>query len=336
MTKHLTFGILGGGSWATAIAKILLENKQKDVPLNWYMRNTDNIEFIKKHHRNPHYLSSVEFSPDEQNIQIFNDMNAIVEASDILVLAIPAAFIQTAINSLKVSLKEKYIVSAVKGIIPYENLLINHFFYNHYGLPHKQFAAISGPCHAEEVAMERLSYLTIASQNTELADFVAQQFQCQYIRATTTTDVVGVEYASVLKNIYAIASGICHGIGYGDNFQAVLISNAIQEIARFLHEVQPAERDVSASVYTGDMLVTAYSQFSRNRTFGNMVGKGYSVRSAQLEMQMVAEGYYATKCVREINQRRGVELPICDAVYNILYERVTPMLEIKLLAEKLR
>ena len=251
-------------------------------------------------------------------------------------MAVPSAFLKDALKELTVEdFKNKKVFSAIKGIVPEHNLIVGEFFNTQYNIPLENIGVITGPCHAEEVAMEKLSYLTIASQNTENANFVASQLNCRYIKTTVSDDIFGTEYSAVLKNVFAIASGICHGIGYGDNFQAVLISNAIQEIMAFVDVVHPIDRDIKSSAYLGDLLVTAYSQFSRNRMFGNMIGKGYSVRYAQLEMNMVAEGYYGVKCIHEINKKFKVNMPITDAVYNIVYEKISPAIEMKLLTDKL-
>jgi glycerol-3-phosphate dehydrogenase (NAD(P)+) len=228
------------------------------------------------------------------------------------------------------------VFSAIKGIIPDELLIVGDFLNSTYEIPVGQIGVITGPCHAEEVAMERLSYLTIACQNTTNADTLASMMNCRYIKTTVSDDIYGTEYSAVLKNVFAIAGGIAHGVGYGDNYLAVLISNAIQEIKRFVDAVHPINRDINDSAYLGDLLVTAYSSFSRNRLFGTMVGKGYSVKVAQLEMNMVAEGYYATKCIYELNRKYKVHMPITDSVYRVLYEKVSPRIEMKLLSDQLK
>ena len=251
-------------------------------------------------------------------------------------MAIPSAFLKESLAGItKEDLKNKKIFSAIKGIVPEHNLIIAEFFNQIYEVPIENIGVITGPCHAEEVAMEKLSYLTIASQNAESANFIAAKLACRYIKTTTSDDIYGTEYSAVLKNVLAIAAGICHGLGYGDNFLSVLISNGIQEIKRFVDVVHPITRDIKDSAYLGDLLVTAYSQFSRNRTFGSMIGKGYSVKSAQMEMNMVAEGYYGVKCVHEINKKYKIEMPITDAVYHILYEKISPVIEMRLLTDKL-
>src|SRR6056297_81730 len=331
MATHAKIGILGGGSWATALVKILLGNGHK---INWYMRDEENIKYILKYQRNKNFLSDVKI--DTNNVNFYNSTNEIVKDSDILLFAIPAAFLKKALEDLKEPLDNKIIVSAIKGIIPDENLIIADFFEKHFDVPKNSFVVISGPCHAEEVALERLSYLTVSSQNEENRNLIAELFKIHYMKTNVSDDIYGTEYAAILKNIFAIAAGICRGLGYGDNFLAVLISNGMQEIKRFVDAVHPISRDLHHSVYLGDLLVTAYSQFSRNRTFGNMIGKGYSVKSAQLEMNMIAEGYYAAKSIIETNKTYQTDIPICRAVYHILYENISPAIEIKLLSNKLK
>ena len=325
--------MIGGGSWATAIVKMLSDNlSEKEI--FWWMRNAEAIEHIKKFKHNPHYISAVEIKLPEDHIS--DDIDHIIASADYIILNVPAAFLkQTLSNVTPDALKGKKIVSAIKGIVPEDNLIIGEFLHEKFNIPYQDILVVSGPCHAEEVAFEKLSYLTIACTDIEKAGHFASLLNTRYIKTNVSDDIYGTEYSAVLKNIYAVASGICHGIGYGDNFQAVLISNAIREIKRFVDAVHPINRDIKESAYLGDLLVTAYSQFSRNRTFGNMVGKGYTVKSAQLEMNMVAEGYYAAKCMHLKNQEHEVEMPICNAVYRILYERRAPHIEMKLLAEKL-
>ncbi len=325
--------MIGGGSWATAIIKMLSDNiSPKEI--YWWMRNEDAIAHIKNFKHNPNYLSSVEIKLPEDHIS--SDIAAIIKQADYVILNVPAAFLTETLKGLSAAdLKGKKMVSAIKGIVPDENLIIGEFLNQKYEVPLNDILVISGPCHAEEVALEKLSYLTIASTDTALAGDFASLLATRYIKTNVSDDIFGTEYAAVLKNIYAVASGICHGVGYGDNFQAVLISNAIREIKDFVDAVHPIDRDIKESAYLGDLLVTAYSQFSRNRTFGNMIGKGYTVKSAQLEMNMIAEGYYAATCMHHINQKYKVEMPICEAVYNILYEHHSPQVEMRLLTEKL-
>jgi glycerol-3-phosphate dehydrogenase (NAD(P)+) len=325
--------VIGGGSWATALVKMLADNtSQKEI--YWWMRSESAVEHIRGYRHNPNYLSSIEIKLPESNIS--TDLPWVIAEADCILLNVPAAFLKEALAGITPEqLRGKKIISAIKGIVPDENLIIGDFINKHYNVPFTDIVVISGPCHAEEVALEKLSYLTIASQSEDLATRFAGLINTRYIKTIVSDDIYGTEYGAVLKNIYAIASGICHGVGYGDNFQSVLISNAIRELERFVDTVHPIDRDIKETAYLGDLLVTAYSQFSRNRTFGAMIGKGYTVTSAQLEMNMIAEGYYAVNCLHQINKNYGVSMPICEAVYAILYEKRPPVLEMRNLAEKL-
>jgi len=331
MSNNPKIAIIGGGSWATALAKIILNNSDT---INWYFRKPESVELFKRFRHNPNYLRGVEF--DMNRINFYSDINKIMEESDIAVLCIPAAFLDDTLSKLTVDINHKFIVSAIKGIVPIDNQIIAQYLNSSFKVPFERIGVIAGPCHAEEVALERLSYLTIACPDIRRAREFADKLNCPYIRANVSDDIYGTEYASVLKNVVSIASGIVHGLRYGDNFQAVLISNSIQEIKRFVDKVHPITRDIKDSAYLGDLLVTSYSQFSRNRTFGTMIGKGYTIRSAHLEMHMVAEGYYSAKSIHEINKEYRVNMPISEAVYNILYKNVPPAIEIKNLTEKLR
>lgn len=323
--------ILGGGSWATAIAKIALVNSDE---INWYMRRQEQIDEFIRLSKNPSYLTGVHFDTDRINFT--SNINHIVATSDILVLATPSPFLKQHLKRLRRKIDKKLIVSAIKGIVPDENMIISDYFEHIYNVPKQNIAVLAGPCHAEEVALERLSYLTIGCVSREKAKLLAEQFSTSFIRTSISDDIIGIEYSSVMKNIYSIAVGICHGLKYGDNFQAVLISNAIQEINRFCNAINPLHRNINEPAYLGDLLVTAYSKFSRNRLFGTMIGKGYSVKTAQIEMEMIAEGYYATKCIHEINEKYQVNMPIVDSIYEILYNRCSPTLEIRKLTEKLK
>jgi len=326
-----SIAVIGGGSWATAIVKMLSNNSEN---INWWVRNKETADYIEKFHHNPNYLSSVEF--EIKKITITSDLKKTISKSDVIIMAVPSAFLKETLSSVsKEDLKEKIIFSAIKGIVPEHNLIIAEFFNQVYEVPIDNVGVITGPCHAEEVAMEKLSYLTIASQNQDNAKFIADKLACRYIKTIVSDDIYGTEFSAVLKNVLAIAAGICHGLGYGDNFLSVLISNGIGEIKRFVDAVHPITRDIKDSAYLGDLLVTAYSQFSRNRTFGSMIGKGYSVKSAQMEMNMVAEGYYGVKCVHEINKQYKVDMPITTAVYHILYEKISPTIEMRILSDKL-
>jgi len=329
--KSKKVAVIGGGSWATAITKILLNNLDK---VNWYLRDPDQLKYMKKYCHNPRYISTVQFNMDKLNL--YNDLEQVFNDSDIIFIVTPSAFLYEMLNDLKVkNSKEKILVSAVKGMIPEENDIPSRYFHKVFGTPTVNIAIVSGPCHAEEVAMEKLSYLTIDCVNQENATAIAEMMSCRYIKTSTSEDLFGTEIAVILKNIYAIAAGIYHGLGYGDNFQAVLISNSLREMKRFLDVVNPVHRDIKESAYLGDLLVTAYSQFSRNRTFGTMMGKGYSVKSAQMEMDMIAEGYYALKSVHIRNKEYKIDIPIIDAVYNVVYEKNSPVVEMRILADKL-
>ena len=320
--------IMGGGSWATALAKIVLSTQER---INWYMRRDDQIQDFLQTGHNPSYLSAVEF--DINRINFYSDINRTIEESDTLIFATPSPFLKQHLKKVTTSLENKFIVSAIKGIVPDENMLVADYFSEYYHVPINHIAVIGGPCHAEEIALERLSYITLACPDIDYAYQLSPVFKNQYLRNYCCKDVTGIEYASVLKNVYAIVAGICHGMKYGDNFLAVFICNAIEEMRNFLYAVHGLERDITDSVYLGDLLVTAYSRFSRNRTFGTMIGKGYSVKTAQLEMEMIAEGYYGTKCIHEINEKYQVNMPILDALYAILYERKSPMVVIRQLTQ---
>ena len=313
----MKIAVLGGGSWATAIVKMLTENLDD---IHWYMRSIYAIEHIRKEGNNPNYLSSVNLA--NERISLTNSIDDAVTSADILVFAIPSAFLETELQKLTVSLEHKIIFSAIKGIVPESGLIVGEHFNERYHIPFENIGVITGPCHAEEVALERLSYLTIASADEEKAKLLADRLESHYIKTKISDDVIGAEYAAMLKNIYAIAAGIAHGLGYGDNFQSVLMSNAIREMKRFIGRVHKMKRNINNSAYLGDLLVTGYSTFSRNRMFGNMIGKGYTVKSAMLEMNMVAEGYYATKSAYLLNQKHEekAKTPIIDAVYSILYD----------------
>ncbi len=330
--------VIGGGSWATAIVKMLTEHRELPEPsierLQWWVRSEEKAAYIREKHHNPDYLSTVEIHP--QSIEVSSDIKEIVRTSDLLVIAIPSAFLQVSLASITADdLKDKTIVSAVKGLLPHTKQIVGDYFADEFKVPEDKILVISGPCHAEEVASEKLSYLTIAGADQFLARHFASMLSNKNLRTVISKDVRGTEYGAVLKNIYAVAAGMCHGLGYGDNFQAVLMSNAIREMKRFLRTITDADRKINHSAYLGDLLVTGYSQHSRNRTFGNMIGKGYSVKSAQLEMKMIAEGYYATKSVHELNESANIKMPIMDAMYNIIYRNQPAKFEIEKLSEKL-
>lgn len=317
MEKHTFPGniaVMGGGSWATALAKLLLNNCET---ITWYMRRDDRIEEFKRLHHNPAYLTDVNFNIDHINFS--SDINEVCRMADTLVLVMPSPYFKNHVDKINVDISDKAIVSAVKGIVPDSNELITDYMSRRFGTRHDLSLVVSGPCHAEEVALDRPSYLTIGCSNLENAESFTRCITGKHTHAITSSDVDGIQYASVLKNIYAIAAGISHGMKTGDNFGAILISNAIREMERFIAAVCPRPRQICDSVYLGDLLVTAYSRFSRNHNFGSMIGKGYSVKAARMEMEQTAEGYYGTKCIHDINESYGVSMPILDGVYDILY-----------------
>ena len=334
MLKHHQsprFAMIGNGSWATALTKLLLNHEDL---LYWFVRDDSMIAHIQKYRHNPQFLRSATLDP--ARLEMSSDINKVVAPADVVVICIPSAFLVGELCRLKVALEGKFIVSAVKGIIPEGNLTVAEYFNQRHNVPFDNIGVLSGPSHAEEVAMERLTYLTFSCKKKENAERLASHFSCNYVKTRVSNDIYGMEYAAILKNIYAVATGIAHALGYGDNFLSVLVTNAFREMKTFLNSSYHSHsRDTTYSPYLGDLLVTCYSQFSRNRTFGAMIGKGYSVTSAQAEMNMIAEGYYASKCIYEINKKYAIKMPIADAVYRILYENISPAEEIQLLTDAL-
>lgn len=323
--------ILGSGSWATALAKIVMQNQGE---INWFIRRQEVIDEFIATGKNPTYLGAANF--DVSRIHFSSDINQTISQSDVLILAIPSPYLRQTLTKIRRDMTNKIVISAVKGMIPNENVIVTDYLHKRFNIPTDQLGVIAGPCHAEEIALERLSYLTIGCENRQNAEIWSKLFQTPYVHTTTSSDVIGLEYSSVMKNIYAIAAGMCQALHYGDNFQAVLLSNAIQEIQRFATAMSNVPRDITASGYLGDVLVTGYSQFSRNRQFGQMLGMGYSVKAAQMEMEMVAEGYYGTKAIHLANERMQVALPIVEAMYEILYNRQKAKPIIKSLTTKLQ
>jgi glycerol-3-phosphate dehydrogenase (NAD(P)+) len=319
MTDIRKVAVLGGGSWATALAKLLLQNCKEII---WYMRRDDRIEEFRTLGHNPAYLTDVTF--DTSHIDFSSDINRVCNDADVLLLATPSPYFKSHTEKITTDISDKIIVSAIKGIVPDENQLITDYMTEHFGVDRMRELVISGPCHAEEVALDRPSLLTIGCHDIDLAGEFSKMLTGKHTRTLLSTDVEGIEYAAVLKNIYAIAAGVSHGMKMGDNFSAILISNAIREMERFVNAVAPRERQICDSVYLGDLLVTAYSRFSRNHNFGSMIGKGYSVTAARMEMEQTAEGYYGAKCIFDINRQYKVEMPILDAVYDILYRHISP------------
>lgn len=332
MKEEVRFAVLGGGSWATALMKMLTKNLPE---VTWYMRNSEAIDFIKKERHNPNYLTSVEFNLSQ--LRLTDQIDEAVKGADILIFAIPSAFLESELKKLTYPLKDKVIFSAIKGIVPETGKIVGEHFHDKYDIPYKNIGVITGPCHAEEVALDRLSYLTLACADKEKAKLVASKLSSDSIKTKISDDIIGTEYAAMLKNIYALAAGIAHGLGYGDNFQSVLMSNAIREMKRYIKRVHKMKRNINNSAYLGDLLVTGYSTFSRNRMFGNMIGKGYTVKSAMMEMNMVAEGYYATKSAYEQKSsfKSKVRTPIIDTVYRILYQNENARKNFKALADRL-
>jgi glycerol-3-phosphate dehydrogenase (NAD(P)+) len=330
MSDQPKFAVIGGGSWATAIAKMLCVNQSE---IAWYMRNESAIDHLKTEKHNPNYLSAVEF--DISKLHLTSDINEAVAYADYIIFAIPSAFLSVELEKLTESLEGKVIFSAIKGIVPETFLIVGEHFHKQFQIPYENIGVITGPCHAEEVALERLSYLTIACSDPVKAQMLADNLSCHFIKTKISDDIIGTEYAAMLKNIYAIAAGIAHGLGYGDNFQALLMSNAIREMKKFIRKVHKMKRNINNSAYLGDLLVTGYSLFSRNRMFGNMIGKGYTVKSAMMEMSMVAEGYYAVKSAHKLNQEYQAKTPIINAVYEILYEGKEAKQVFKKLTDKL-
>ena len=326
----MNIAVLGGGSWATAIVKILTQTHDK---VYWWVREKEIKDSIMQYGYNQLYLRYCEI--DNKKVEISNDIHTIIQSSDVLFFVIPAAFLEISLKDLnKQELKNKKIVSAIKGIVPSTYEVVSNWFNNKYDIPLNMQGVISGPSHAEEIAQDKLTYLTCASEDETFAKEISEIISCRFVKTVLSDDIIGIEYGAVMKNIYALAAGIVKGMGYGDNFLAVLISNAAQEMERFLQKIAPKQRDIKRLVYLGDLLVTAYSQHSRNRTFGQMIGQGYTIRSAQLEMNMIAEGYYSAKCVHEDNKMHNCFVPIAEAVYNILYNQANKEQQLEILEKQ--
>lgn len=322
--------ILGGGSWGTALAKLI---QMSNRSFNWYIKRTEQIEGFYKLGHNPDYLTNVKFNLAQ--ITFYSNVERAIKESDTIIIAVPSPFVKPQFKWVwNKSFKGKNVFSAVKGIIPNDNMVVSEYMSYNFKIPYENIGVISGPCHAEEVALERLSFLTVGCKDPVKASKMAEVISSRILKTAISEDVVGIEFASVLKNIYAIAAGLCQGLQYGDNFQAVLMTNCAKEMENYLDAVSPIKnRAILAPHYLGDMLVTGYSQFSRNRTLGTMIGKGYSVKTAQLEMEMIAEGYYGAKCIKELNQKFKIDTPIADTVYKILYEKASPRISIEKLIE---
>ena len=323
-------GVIGYGSWATALVHTLQKNK---INVWWHVRNEEVMESLLTEGRNSKYLNEVEF--DLQYVFPKQDINEVVRECEVILIATPSAFIKNVLADLTESLKGKFILSATKGIIADDYTTITEYFNQTFDIPYDRLGIISGPSHAEEVSRNKLSYLTVACKDSENAEIIGNMFASAYVKISNTNDIYGIEYAGILKNIYALAAGLATGLGYGDNFCAVLTAACAKEMTRFINESYPFERDTTNSAYLGDLLVTSYSSFSRNRRLGQLIGHGCTVRSALNEMTMVAEGYYAAACIKKINERHNVEMPIADMVYDILYRRFSPRKRMKELTELL-
>lgn len=287
------------------------------------------MSHIQNRHHNPNYLTSVRFLPEM--IRLTDNLQEVVENCDDIIVCVPSAYVQGVIESIDKDLwKGKNIISAIKGILPDSNLLLNDYLAGYINYDIQQYVAITGPCHAEEVAQERLSYLTFSGLNDGLTSGIAKAFQNDYIYTTHNHDIWGAQFAAVLKNIYAIGAGMAHALDYGDNFLSVFITNCYREMYQYLEahfeKVHPANEhpDFHTSAYLGDLLVTCYSLHSRNRTLGTMLGKGYSVKAAILEMSMVAEGYYAARGMQAISKSFSIDIPIASAIYKVLWENQNP------------
>jgi glycerol-3-phosphate dehydrogenase (NAD(P)+) len=333
----MNFGIIGSGSWGTALAKILTDNGNS---ICWWNRSEAAIIEFKKRKHNPQYLSAAKFEMDK--LTLTSAVQEVISSSDIIVIAVPSAYIKEILFSLPRNCFEgKKILSAIKGILPEDNLLLNDFLQQEFSFSLENYFAVLGPCHAEEVAAEKLSYLTFSGIDETFTKQISEYFKTNYLKTVINKDIYGVQYAAILKNIYALGAGIAHGLDYGDNFLSVLIANSADEMANFLRKAGILNAEVgfiehgnkmesqihnnyAASVYMGDLLVTCYSLFSRNRSFGTMIGKGYSVKTAQLEMNMVAEGYFASKCMNIINEKIMADMPIASTIYKILWQQLSP------------
>lgn len=337
MTKT-NIAIIGSGSYSTGIVKILSDNKQHGRneigDLTWYVRRSQMLEHIRNFRHNPQYLSSIELHTDQ--LTLSSDLKASIAPADWVLIGIPSAFVDDTLQPLTAAdFENKKVITVVKGLIPQTNEIVADYLHRKFAVPYENICMITGPSHAEEIALEKLTYLTFAAVELSLAKEMSHAFANHYIHTTTTNDLKGAEYAAVLKNVFALAAGIYHGLGYGDNFHAFFITNALKEMKKFVSVVSPMDRDIEDTAYLGDLLATGYSSFSRNRMFGNLIGKGYTVTAAKSEMNMVAEGYYATGCMYEVNKKYQVHLPILDAVYDILYQNAEASHTMKILTQHL-
>lgn len=329
--EEIRVAVIGNGSWATAQILLLTQNINK---VRWFIRDEKMIDHIKRCKKNPRYLQAATLNTDR--IIMSNNINLLISDADIIIIAVPSAFCKKILAEITCDISSKFIVSTTKGIIPDEHLTLSEYMNEQFNVPFANICIVSGPCHAEEIALQRLSYLTFAGKKEKAAETIAKLYKTSFVRSVISTDIYGTEYAAILKNIYAIGVGICLGLGYGDNFISVFIANAHREMKRFLNESYQSKRNTSRSSYLGDLLVTCYSAFSRNRTFGMLIGKGYTSEQAFAEMKMIAEGYYAARGIHEINKRLNISMPIAQAVYKILYRKASPVKQIELVIKELR
>ena len=322
--------VIGYGSWASTLVGIL---SSKGIKVNWLVTNNEVAESLLAEGRNCKYVSELQFNMED--ICISDDVNAVIDAGDIVLLACPSAFLDSILKPYTGSFEGKYVISAIKGIIPLKYTTVLEYIHDRSGLPFSQMGVISGPSHAEEVSRGKLSFITAAASTEEMGSMIADMFSTPYLRVSTSTDIYGIEYAALMKNIYAIAAGMAAGLGYGDNFLSVLIASCAEEMTRFINESYPFERNTFGRAYLGDLLVTCNSNYSRNRRLGQLIGKGCTVKSAINEMTMVAEGYYAAECIHEINKKYGISIPVADMVYRVLYEGARARLSVAELTKSL-
>ena len=317
--------VIGHGSWATVLVKVLTTNESC---VGWYVRNNEVLELLRDEGRNCRYLSDIEF--DMNRIRLSDDLNAIVSEADILFLVTPAAYLKYYLSDLRISLKDKMVVSAVKGIIPDENLFVTDYLKQQYGLSDAQLCFICGPTHAEEVGHGQLTYLTLACKEVMNTRVVGEKLKTSYIKISCQSNIDYLERSSVLKNIYAIIVGIAVGMGYGDNFISVLVSNCIKEMYFLLDPKNVNDlTKFTPSNFFGDLLVSCYSSHSRNRQLGMLIGRGNTVKTALNEMTMVAEGYYSSAMLPFLPEEQRRQLPIAEKAYQVLHQGMSARKAIK-------
>lgn len=323
--------VIGSGSWATALVKIFAESGNM---VSWLVRTKKQADYIVTNRRNPRYLSQADL--DLTFIHPTTQAKNALNSADWVIFAVPAAFVQTTVQSLNPQwFNHTQVIVSIKGFVPGTGKIPGTLIREHLELQNNCMV-LSGPCHAEEIALRKYTYVTIAGNQADKVNQLQNCLQLPYIKTISNTDPAGVEYVSILKNIIAIANGIADSLQYGDNFRAVLTSNAMREVQNIVNAIAPVQRDYFDSVYFGDLLTTAYSDFSRNRTLGKLVGRGIQVRKALQMMEMVAEGYYASKELHPIIQPLRLHLPVINSVYRMLHLHANPYHEIKLLLQQLQ